>query len=61
MRISGDSPLIDFRIIDETIIIKNKNFDIITNTFTELIKRTFCRTVNLKHIKKSQKFYTKSF
>ena len=34
VRISGDSPLIDFRIIDKAILLsKIKDFDIITNTF----------------------------
>ena len=35
LRISGDSPLIDFRLINKVINIfeKNKNFDLITNTY----------------------------
>ena len=34
LRISGDSPLIDFKLVDKIIkFSKNKNFDIITNIF----------------------------
>lgn len=49
MRISGDSPLIDNKIIDYAIKIhkKNKNFDIITNVFP----RTFPKGQSVEIIK----------
>lgn len=50
-RISGDSPLFDFRILDEAITIKkkNKNLDLITNVFP----RTFPKGQSIEIIKTS--------
>ena len=41
VRINGDSPMIDPRLIDKAIKIsqKQKGYDIITNTFPELFQR----------------------
>lgn len=62
LRISGDSPLIDFRLIDKIINIfeKNKNFDLITNTYP----RTFPSGQSVEIIRttalgKSLKFFSK--
>lgn len=51
LRISGDSPLIDFRLIDKIIKIyeRNKNFDLITNIFP----RTFPSGQSVEIIKTS--------
>ena len=51
LRISGDSPLIDFRLIDRIIKIyeRNKNFDLITNIFP----RTFPSGQSVEIIKTS--------
>jgi spore coat polysaccharide biosynthesis protein SpsF len=63
LRISGDSPLIDFRIINKIINIfeKNKNFDLITNVFP----RTFPSGQSVEIIKtstlgKNLKFFSKA-
>ncbi len=62
LRISGDSPLIDFRIINKIINIfeKNKHFDLITNVFP----RTFPSGQSVEIIKtstlgKNLKFFSK--
>ena len=62
LRISGDSPLIDFRIINKIINIfeNNKNFDLITNVFP----RTFPSGQSVEIIKtstlgKNLKFFSK--
>lgn len=62
LRISGDSPLIDYRIIDKIINIheKNKNYDLITNIFP----RTFPSGLSVEIIKtntlgKSLKLFSK--
>ena len=62
LRISGDSPLIDFRLINKIINIfeKNKNFDLITNTYP----RTFPSGQSVEIIRtatlgKSLKFFSK--
>ena len=62
LRISGDSPLIDYRIINKSINIfkKNKNFDLITNIFP----RTFPSGQSVEIIKtnllgKNLKFFSK--
>ncbi len=51
IRISGDSPLIDYKLINKVIILhkKNKNFDIITNVFP----RTFPSGQSVEIIKTS--------
>ena len=63
LRISGDSPLIDFRIINKIINIfeKKKNFDLITNVFP----RTFPSGQSVEIIKtstlgKNLKFFSKA-
>jgi spore coat polysaccharide biosynthesis protein SpsF len=62
LRISGDSPLIDFRLINKSINIfkKNKRFDLITNVFP----RTFPSGQSVEIIKtsalgKNLKFFSK--
>tara|TARA_B110000305_G_scaffold89301_1_gene100693 strand:+ start:529 stop:1101 length:573 start_codon:yes stop_codon:yes gene_type:complete len=62
LRISGDSPLIDFRLINKIINIsdKNKNFDLITNIFP----RTFPSGQSVEIIKtatlgKNLKYFSK--
>lgn len=51
IRISGDSPLFDFRILDRAIMLKkkNKNIDLITNVFP----RTFPKGQSIEIIKTS--------
>ena len=61
LRISGDSPLIDFRILNKiNISDKNKNFDLITNIFP----RTFpsgqsVEIIKTSTLKKNLKFFSK--
>ena len=62
LRISGDSPLIDFRLINKSINIfeKNRNFDLITNIFP----RTFpsgqsVEIIKTKTLGKNLRFFSK--
>ena len=62
LRISGDSPLIDFRLINKSVNIfeKNKNFDLITNIFP----RTFpsgqsVEIIKTKTLGKNLRFFSK--
>ena len=62
LRISGDSPLIDFRLINKSMKIfeKNKNFDLITNIFP----RTFpsgqsVEIIKTKTLGKNLRFFSK--
>ena len=62
LRISGDSPLIDFRLINKSMNIfeKNKNFDLITNIFP----RTFpsgqsVEIIKTKTLGKNLRFFSK--
>ena len=60
VRISGDSPLIDPKLIDKAIKIskKNKNYDIVTNVFP----RTFSKGQSVEVIKTSiLKKYSRNF
>ena len=66
MRISGDSPLLDHKIIDKMISIhkKNKNYDLITNIFprtfpkgqsVEILKSSTYLNINNKVLSKEEK------